>query len=79
MAQSPALVNLLQKIGGAAPPTAPPKTTVLTTLLAGKTKPRPKPKPKPAPKGGPSFPLPGYPERKGLDEPTIWRGKGYRA
>ncbi len=29
----------------------------------------PAPKPKPKPK-----PMPGYPIRKGLDQPTIWRG-----
>jgi hypothetical protein len=45
-----------------------------------KAKPRPAPAPKPGPGQkpgkGPSVPLPGYPERKGLDEPTIWTGKG---
>jgi hypothetical protein len=35
------------------------------------------PKPKPSPAGGKKkpAPLPGYPTRRGLDEPTQWKGK----
>lgn len=44
----------------------------LAAMLAAEPKPKP-PAPKPAP---PAVPLPGYPERIGLDEPTIWGGGG---
>jgi hypothetical protein len=41
-----------------------------------KPKPRPGGKKKPPAGGkGPAVPLPGWPTRSGLGQPTIWRGK----
>lgn len=44
--------------------------------LPMQSRPEPAPNPGPAPKPTPpAVPLPGWPERIGLDEPTIWKGK----